>query len=635
MKILKLLLLLLLCTHIYGDDIDALLDNIEKRSDLSEKTKLENSGVLFIWTRDDLKRMQITKLKEILKTVYPFGYDENRYGLSDPLTSHTVHPSMSANIRLYIDNQEITTGLYGSGLVLMGDFNIDWVDHIEIYTQNPTYEYVTESTVTLIKLYSKSVAKDEGSKIKIAGGSYGKKYIDAYHAGWAGDWSYFLYGYSGDDKRQKYQNAQSTLSRDAKSYALIATLHKGKTNILLDTMKQHRDGFMNVSIDATPQKSRLHSDYFHLGIDSKIDDFFYLFTFSYTRIHSDMQDDAVAIQSPPFFGLFPIVSVANYTHDYVFTAEIKHKKRFKNDTLLSGIKYRTKHAYWDKSTINGVDMLQMSNNKNIQNIASFFVENQYLFTPSSMFTVGVEYQNIKNVDTPQNDNLWMYRFSYTFTTQNWTLKTFYAHMLTSLEPYLIGSTTFLSDPNSYHKPQQVDSIIEDIIYKKEANRFELILDYAQSKDAYLPNSEQKISNYKKKLILMGINGRWTREYNQNDKLFLSASFRKIKNIPFGSGSFNEYKTVVRNINTYKRFDIFNELIYTRESQTKENFFNYSLGTRYRYNKDITFALKGVNLFDDAHKSIYTRIDPTTLRPKKPLLISPIDTEVLFSMSWVF
>ena len=629
-----LLVVVLLWSHLFADDIDSLLINIEKRTDLSQKTKLANSGISFVWTRDDLNRMQITNLKQILNSIYPFGYDENRYGLADPFTYHTNQPSMSATIRLYIDNQEITTGLYGSGLLLMGNANIDWVDHVEIYTQNPTYEYATESTITLIKLYSKSVVKDEGSKIKVASGSYGKNYVDAYHAGWVKDWSYFVFGYKGNDKRKKSYSHQTTLSRDKQENTVIATLHKGKTNILLNAFTQDRNGFADASLDATPEKSKIKTAYFHLGIDSEINNFSYILTYSYSKIKSDMLDNVTPIPTAPYYGLFPAKSIQSNTHDIVLTGEVKYKKRIKNDRLLFGVKYRTKRATWDKSLINGVDMV-LNRNKNIQNIASLYAENQYLFTASSLLTLGVEYQRVENKGTPQNDNLWMYRLSHTLIKKDWTFKTLYAHTLVPLEPYLVESHTFLSDPLHHHKLQIMDSFAENIIYKKDDNKYELILDYLNSKNYYLPDSNGKITNYNKVLKMAGIDARWIRKYNENDKLFISESYREIQNAPTSSGDFKEYTSILRNINTYQKFDIFNELIYMRNNTSQKNFYNYSLGLQYHYTNDIVVGLKGINIFDDAPQSSYYRVNPTTFKQEEPLRISPIDREFLLNVSWVF
>ncbi len=629
-----LFLLLLFWISLGADDIDILLENIEKRTDLSEKTKLANSGVSFVWTRDDLNRMQITNLKQILNTMYPFGYYENRFGLSDPLSYNSNQPSMSSTIRLYIDNQEITTGLYGSGLILMGNSNIDWVDHIEIYTQNPTYEYTTESTVTLIKLYTKSVAKDVGSKLKIEGGSYGKNFIDAYNADWIGDWSYFVFGYRGNEKRKKYKSHQTTLSRDRKVNMVTATLQHEKTNLLLYAFSQKGDGFANLSLDATPEVSTINAKYFHLGIDSKFGDLAYLLTYSYTQIQSEMYDDVTPIPIAPFYGLFPVRSAESYSHDIVITGEVKYKKRIKNDTLLTGVKYRTKRARWDRSSINGIDMAA-DHDRSIQNITTLYAENQCLFSPSSLVTAGVEYQRVENRDTPQNDNLWMYRLAYTFTTDRWIVKTLYAHTLTPLEPYLVDSKTFLADPSKYYDPQTMDTYVENIIYQKGDSKYEFIVDYTEAKNYYLPNQEGKIINYDKVLIMSGVDLRWTKEYNRFDKLFLEGSYREIRHTPNDFGTYREYKGVARSINTYKKFDIFNELVVSRNNIANENYFNYSAGVEYHYTDDISVALKGINLFDDARTSSYYRIDPNTLQKEEPLFISPIDKEILISLSWVF
>ncbi|SFV67893.1 hypothetical protein MNB_SM-6-1229 [hydrothermal vent metagenome] len=624
------LLTTLLLSSLYADNIDTLLSNIEQKTDLSQKTKLANSGVSFVWTRDDLERMQITNLKQILKTAYPFGYDENRYGLVDPFNYNSNQPFVSQPMRLYIDNQEITSGLYGSGVFLMGDANIDWVDHVEIYTQAPTYEYATESTVVLIKLYSKSVLKDEGSNVKIAGGSYGAKSINAYNAGWINDdWSYFAYGLHDDAKREKHDSFGTQLSRDKIVNAAVATLHNRNINILLNAFSQDRDGFANASADATPTESKLKAKYLHIGVDGKVQNFGYLFSYSYANTKSNMSDDV----TPTPLG-FPIASAISDTHDYVFTGELKYTLRQENNKLLMGTKYRTKRAKWDRSTLNGIDMT-VGRDSSVQNIITLYTEDQYSFASNSVLTAGVEYQRVTNSDSVQNDNLFLYRFSHTYTTNNWTLKTLYSHLEVPLAPYLIKSNTFLSEPLHYHNLETIDTILENIIYKSGSDTYELIVDYSQGKDYYLPLDNGKIVNYKKKLKMPGVDLRWIRIYNNNDKFFIRGSVREIQNAPYAFKIFREYGCVVRNINSYKKYDIFNELVYDRNNISKKNSYNYSLGVRYHYNKDTVIALKGLNIFDDARETPYYRINPNTFVQEEPLKVSPIDREIMLSIDWAF
>jgi len=625
----------LLVIALYADSIDNLLGMIQKKSDLSQKTKLANSGVSFVWTRDDLDRMQITNLKQILNTVYPFGYNENRYGLVDPLTYNAGQPFLSSTVRLYIDNQEITTGLYGSGVFLMGDTNIDWVDHIEIYTENPTYEYATESTVTLIKLYTKSVAKDEGSMLKVAGGSYGASTLDGYNAGYVNDWSYFVFGLASNDKREKHYSYTTELSRNKKLTSVVGTLHKGTTNILLTAFTQDRDGFMNASLDATPEKSKLYSEYIHLGIDSKINNFSYLLTTSYTKTKAEMLDNVTPISSAPYYGMFPIKSTQTDTRSYVLTGEVKYKYHKENNTLLTGLKYRTKRAKWDKALLNGINMAENDNTR-VQNIATAYVENQYALHKNSIFTLGAEYQRIENRDTVQNDNLFMYRVGHTYTTDNWTMKTFYSHTLSTLEPYLVKSFAFTAHPLSYYKPSQNDTLVEDILYEKKNNKYELIVDYTQGKDYYIPLDAGKIVNYNKILKMGGVEARWTHFYHGCDKFFVQGGYRVIYNTPKEYfTTLKQYRAVVRNINTFDKFDIFNELIYDRNNVSNKDFYNYSAGVQYNYSNSFTFAIKGVNLFDDARTTNYARTNPITFQSEKELNISPIDREIQISVKWIF
>lgn len=148
------------------ENIEELLNTIQKKTDLSSKTKMENGGISFIYTRDDLERMQANYLKDILKSVYPFGYSENKFGLSDPMYLDSLHPFVSSAMRIFIDNQEITTSLYGSGLIVLGDIDIGFIDHIEIYSQNPSYEFSTEPTFVLIKLFQNHIKKMQVEKLQ-------------------------------------------------------------------------------------------------------------------------------------------------------------------------------------------------------------------------------------------------------------------------------------------------------------------------------------------------------------------------------------------------------------------------------------------------------------------------------------
>ncbi len=166
-------LYLLFCGISYAADINTLLNEYNQKNDLSQKTIDENKGHLVLFTRERLEKMHAKTLKDVFKTAPVMYYHENRYALPDPLMSGAFEPYRSNFIRLYVDGVEITQGWMGSGVMLYGDVNIDFVDHIEFYYAIPSFETSVEPAYLTIFLYSKSPEQDSGGKVDLVQGSRG------------------------------------------------------------------------------------------------------------------------------------------------------------------------------------------------------------------------------------------------------------------------------------------------------------------------------------------------------------------------------------------------------------------------------------------------------------------------------
>jgi vitamin B12 transporter len=130
-----------------NSDLDNLLNIYATKSDLSKKTKKENSGNLILFTRKDLEIMQAKTLVDVLKSNPFIRYRVSRYNVPDPLNNGESSPVNSNNIRIFIDEQEMTSASYGSGFPLIGDIDLGFVDHIEIYSFAPSFEYTTERRI--------------------------------------------------------------------------------------------------------------------------------------------------------------------------------------------------------------------------------------------------------------------------------------------------------------------------------------------------------------------------------------------------------------------------------------------------------------------------------------------------------
>ena len=630
-NIIRLIVCSLFVTNIFANDIDkaeifSLLSDIEKKTDLSQKTKLENGGVSFIFTRDDLERMQAKSLKDILKSTYPFGYNENRYGLSDPLTFNTTAPFLSSMIRVFIDNQEITTGLYGSGIVVLGDIDLGFVDHIEVYTQNPSYEFSTEATFVLVKLYTKVAQKDEGGKVEFNYSSYGANKVSGYYSEELEDWSYFNYISNSDIQRKEYNSHDTALSRDKKRIHLLSSFYNQNNRVLLQAIKSKEDTFMGKSIDATPLENNNNTDFLHLGYDTKIDNFSFLATYDFMSNNRYSADDIGAAKT-----------VHSKLSSHVYSTELKYNYIVSSNKLVFGGKYRLKKYNYDSRIANGIALPPPSNDT--QTIGAVFVENQYSLKENSILTTGVSASQVRNNNSDQDDKLLMYRIGHTYTTKNFVFKTIGSRVQMSLDPYLV------SESNPYtvagnKDVQSLDSIIENITYEKEYDKYELMLSSLKSIDYLVPTMPQKkLDNHNKVVTTNGILTRWTHNYNKFDKLFLTFGYMQKKNLPL-IDTRKEYTGVFRNINTYKNFDIFNEVLYYKDDVDNKEFYDYSAGVKYHYNKDLTISLKGENLLDKAKTTSYSRVDVTTLSNpipsfEEPLEISPIDRRVTISLEYLF
>ena len=223
------------------NDIDNLLANIEEKSDLSLKTRQENTGVSYIYTRHDLDAMQIKHLSDILKAT-EIGYKKSRYGVIDPFGFFSSTPFNSSMIKIFIDNQEISSALYGSGLAILGDMDLGFVDHIEIYAQNPSYEYSSEPAMVTIKLYSKKAGRDMGGKITLSGGTYSNNMQSFQYADTLKRYSYLFYFSRDDNRKKSYYVDNVKVKRDAKSYNLFTSIYNDKERFMIKASKADQGG---------------------------------------------------------------------------------------------------------------------------------------------------------------------------------------------------------------------------------------------------------------------------------------------------------------------------------------------------------------------------------------------------------
>ena len=253
-------------TFLQADILDKLLEEYSQKSDLSQKTKLENSGHLFVYTRNDIINMQAKNLKDILKSIPDFTYEESRYGYSDIYNSEGNSFS-SHTMRLYLDNQELISGNYGSGLPIYGDMSLDFIDHVEIYLGSPSYKFTTESSLLVVKLYTKTTNKDLGGNYRAYIANDGYKQSSVNYLDYIGKSRYQIFFEYKEDKQDKLSHKNTLLSRDKKVPFFFAKLEKDDLKLNFHALSKKSDAYVNLSKDATPLDSSINTDAYSINLE--------------------------------------------------------------------------------------------------------------------------------------------------------------------------------------------------------------------------------------------------------------------------------------------------------------------------------------------------------------------------------
>jgi len=631
MKVFKLILLsTTLMSLSYTNEhtsMDDLLDTFRQNSDLSKKTRLENAGNVTIITREELDRMQARNLRDVMKSLPLLNYVENRWGIPDPFYVAThIMPFNSNAIRIYIDNQEVSTAYYGSGLYYLGNIDLGFVDHIEVYTLNPSFEYSTEPARHLIKLYSKVAKRDKGSELKISTGSYGFNQESYQYANVVDGVSYFTYASRMDDKRKKHKSFNTPLSRDDERYFLFSTISNSQHLLQIQVIRNDKDMFLGASEDGRVEEAKNKTSYLHIGYENNsIDNLKLNLTFESGK------STILAIDTQDY------IDVQN--RDNIITADAQYKW-IENDKnrLIIGAKYRYKHFILDKFRLDGYETSDIS--YDTQAIASLYLENHYTLTDNWLLTLGAQFSNVYNNSSIDNQNVWMARVGIIYSDENWISKTFIHRSAFFIVPYLYTLNPFNIQNNI--KPEIVRNITHEVQYKNNSHTLKATVGYDHLKNSIIVKaSSLKAINKEEDSSIFFAQLEYKYAFDIHNNIRSSFSYENYENLYKGyiAKGFDRYKGVLRLTNDYGKFNVFNELIYNYSSLIKKNYFDYSAGVKYHYSDNFIFSIKGENILGKARKDLFQIGERNFETGKwinhKPLLISPIDQKIYFTVEYLF
>ncbi|WP_295420960.1 hypothetical protein [Sulfurovum sp.] len=619
-KTLTLFFFVAFAAYLHAAGVEKLMNEFSHKNDLSQKTIDENKGHLVLFTREKLEKMHAKTLKDVFKTTPIMYYHENRYGLPDPLVSGAFEPYRSNFIRLFVDGVEITQGWVGSGLVLYGDVNIDFVDHIEFYYMTPSFETSVEPAYLTIFLYSKDPKRDSGGKLSLTGGSRGYNSQSINFGEQKEDFSYMVNFSHTNSKREKIDNGTSQpLSRDFERTQLFSYVKTEEQIFHLQMMKKDTDGLAGLSWDATPLVSEM--DYLNIHMDYGIDfteHWRAQFAYDWLKADSRQEDDFPLVYSGNFFGNRFDATSKNST----YSGELTYKEKIGDHRITAGMKARVKEL--DSFSVEGYGVLPSSFNR--ESVLSAFFQDQYVLSEAELLTLGVEYSKIYRNSNVEDDDLLQLRLGYIFTSEHWSYKTYIYRTMFALDPF----SRYL-DLQNLNKtvPQTTIGLTQEVSYSDDTQRIRLFLHMMQDEDGLLKNN---INDKDTKYITALFN--YDYNFNINNKMNLQLYYAWYEDI-FNLDKLEDYSGYLSFTNSYEKFDFYNGVVWHQNSLNDKNYFDLTSSVSWNVNENLTFTLKGENLLDKAKKTNMFRIDPGTGNMLAPLEISPIDRRVTFELEYLF
>ncbi len=233
------------------DSISNMLESLRQKSELHHQTKKEDAGVVTIYTREELDRIQAYTLNDILKSVHFFTYQEGSVGTSNVAFANMPVTYLPA-FRLYIDDHEVSSSYFGSAFYIYGDMNLGFVDHIEIYTGSNAIEFGNETSFSTIRLYSKNPKRENGSQLQLLTDNRHSSSAYIYHGGKNDDFAYNIYASGNNIKREEFSYKDTELSKDAKKSHLFLTLKNNKFSFIINRYDSLQDAFSGYGRQKTP-----------------------------------------------------------------------------------------------------------------------------------------------------------------------------------------------------------------------------------------------------------------------------------------------------------------------------------------------------------------------------------------------
>jgi hypothetical protein len=650
------LLLSIFSSSVHAEGIDTLLNIYAQENDLSKKTKTAAAGTVIIYTKQDLERMQIKSLSELLKSIPFHSYNENKLGYTD-LIRESGFPTVGSDARVYINERELISPFYGNSLGIISKFDLAYIDHIEIYTGVTSFEFGIEPSNMVVRLYTKDPNREIGGQLKTAYGSNNSKETSISYANILDDFSYYAYL----NVKNTNEDVINDASRDKQSKHIFLSLQNDTNRIEYNRIEGKTDLFL-AGIgggDGSTEVNETQADYNLLGWYSTYFDKKLSLSLDYISDKSSTrQSDDEPLGSRPVDGSFlnPFFAGTKkeiYYDSYLVkqkekqvSAVLKYKETFGKHDLLSGLQYRKKDFKFKEIKANVIGYSDIDSNIIIpfplgevnvdENISpnlfglttekqyGIFGEDTYSINDNQAIIMGMKKDFVKPNGGFEEQNLSLYRLGYIYSNKDFTFKNF-----------LVSSESRF-DPNFYTReediklqPQRDDSINMEAIWNKK--QYINSVNLFKTKQTNRLYSKGGIKNLEKPFYKQGISFKNSYRFDKLNRIDTNFYILNTNNRVLDQKD-TTYGGYVRLLNTVGKFDFYNELIYRDGYEGLDAGYDFNSAITYNHTKDLSISLKGENIFDKALKTYYSTTDPDYSNPGA---VSVVTQKFWISMEYRF
>ncbi|NPA29877.1 MAG: TonB-dependent receptor plug domain-containing protein [Epsilonproteobacteria bacterium] len=594
---------------VWGEDLGKLLETYRIESDLSKITVKETAGVVDVFTRDMLERMQAHTLSDVLKNVAVLNYSRTARNVT-LFTKSSVGFFPVSSVRLYINDHDMTSASFGSALLIWGDMPVEQIDHIEVYKGASSNEFGNETGSIIIRLYTKTPERDEGGKARLMVDDAGSYEGHLYYAHTAeSGWKTFFYGEKDYIQRETFEYHGCDVRSDKHGNLLQATLSRGDFRVEMGRYAKKNDEFLGESPPYRPDGGGLDAKHAYIHMSYRLPQQTKLtIAFDDLDYHRQSEKALDSLTLP-----FPVTEdFSSKFRDKIYTVQLEKSLDVGRWHFFSGIFYKYKSFESETNLLQfGSDYPVKDSYEGGLNLYSFYVEGKYALTPSSALAASLKIDRSDYSGGVNDYTRSILRAGYLYKDGTWSLKFFVTRGYLSVPMYqLYGGEENFIGANPDLEPIDVRFLgTADLGWRKGGHEVDLQVAYSDTDNQVVYRASQGFVN-------MDGNNRYRRAilrytYHWNPADFTRISWYGGAKSPAVHLS-PDYGVLLESFNSFGDIDLYQALHmrgpYTLGDTHFDASWDYTVAVKYHLTSDLSIGLRGENLLNDGFVQGYQDLD---------------------------